>query len=219
MLAAGAGADPHGPFLEMGWRGVLHDLAGPQQGYAPNTQIELMSGAVRIDDDGPAPALEQLDLVRISSLAPYDVWAPKLSWRLSTGFDRLHEGGCDCLTYQGTGGPGLAIEGGPVVAYAFADLDLRLGSAFGDTLRAAAGGSVGTLWQATSFWRWSVEGGYLYPFFGVERPDASPLLDDGALWRVEATWSFALSARHELRLPARLVRGYAEGGVLLLSYF
>jgi hypothetical protein len=222
MLAAGAGADRQGPYLEMGWRGVLHDLAGPQQGYAPNTQIELMSGAIRVDDQGPAPALERLDLVRIASIAPYDAWASKLSWRLSTGFDRLHEGGCrgiDCLTYQGTGGPGVAVEGGPLVVYAFADLDLRLAAVFRDTFRAGAGASAGTLWQATSFWRWSLEGGYLYPFFGVAPPAASPLAEDGAPWRLEATWSFALSPSHELRVPARLVRGHAEAGLLLLSYF
>ncbi len=219
MVAAGAGADRRRPFLEVGWRGVLHDLAGPQQGYAPNTQIELMSGTLRIGDAGPVPTLEQLDLVRIASLAPYDAWAPKPSWRLSTGFDRMHEADCDCLTYQGTGGPGLAVEGGPFVLYTFADLDLRIGAAFRDRFRAAAGASLGTLWQATSFWRWSVEGGYLYPFFGVEPPSASPLDDDGAPWRAEATWSFALSVVHELRLPVRLVRGHAEAGLLLLSYF
>ncbi len=222
VTGLGGGASETGPFVQFTLRPALHDLLGAQRGYAPNTEIGFFRLDLRQPADVGLPVLERFDILRIVSLVPLDPWVRKPSWRLATGVERVREDGCErsrCAFYHFTVGPGVAVGGPLLTAYAFLDVELGAGGVFRDDYRIQGGASVGGLAQPLSFFRLLVEASYLYPLLGVDRPAPVPGPADGAPFRLQAAASFRLSRNVELRAPAVLGRGYREAGGALFVYF
>jgi hypothetical protein len=151
-------------------------------------------------------------------------WSFRPSWRISLGFDRLDDGGCviDCLHFQISGGPGLAVNadlGIDMTLYGFIDAQAGLGGVFRDWYRVGMGASSGVIFNFGPFGRLQGEASYFYPFAGVERPGFVPGPDDGPEFRLTAAQSIFLSKDFELRGRITRGRAYTEGLGSLHLYF
>lgn len=221
--AFGGGADSVSGFVTADMRFALHDLVASAAGYVPGSQIEFVRLGARIPTTPSFdPQLDLLRLLRITSLAPMDRWSPRISWRFSTGLERLRQDACDghgCLFYELAGGPGVAFELGPLLTYAFADVSLGAGPAFRDDYRIAAGASAGFLLDVVPrWWRIRAEASYLYPIFGQDRPRFLPG-DDGAPFRLALTTAVNVTTDIELRAHGVRARGYERvSGAVVLYY-
>lgn len=224
MIALGGGYGDAGGFGELELRPSLHTLRDIESGFAPGSEITFLGTRLRVDGDrsGRAiPWLERLDVIRIASLAPIHSWTPAPSWRVSGSVARTRDDGPDDrgrLFAQLAGGPGIAV-GGRALAYGFLDVDIGFGSqAFDDGYRIGAGASAGLAWSIWDPLRLHVEGGWLYPFLGVPRPELSPVPEDGAPWRGEGGLTLRLTRDAALRLQGSTSRGYRELGLSLATY-
>lgn len=221
--AFGGGADSVSGFVTADLRFALHDLLAPAAGYVPGSQIEFVRIGARVPTTPRFdPQLDHLRLLRITSLAPVDRWAPRVSWRLTTGLERLRQDACaghGCLFYELAGGPGVSFELGPALTYLFADFGLGAGPAFRDAYRLAVGATAGLLLDLVpGWWRVKVDASYLYPVLGQDRPSFLPG-DDGAPFRLAATTAANLTRDIELRFTVARERGFESASGALLLYF
>lgn len=220
LWAFGGGRDTVSGFVNVDVRMSLHDLLGPTAGYVPGSQIEFVRIGLRVPTTPTFdPSVDHVRLLRITSLAPYDPWSVRPSWRLSTGVERRRQDACSgsgCLFYELTGGPGFSGTLGPALLYVFADAGVAAGPAFRDDYRIAVGASTGVLVTILPAWRVQAEATYRYPVFGEPRPRFLPG-DSGAPFVLQATTAIDLAKDIELRLSVHRQRGYesVEGSVRL----
>lgn len=96
---------------ELQFRLALHDLADPSRGYPESAQIEFLPLRLRYFVEDPRLWLEELRLVRVTSVVPWTRFEKPLSWTVSVGWDRLYDSGCDgCLVTTGEVGGGLSFS-------------------------------------------------------------------------------------------------------------
>lgn len=112
-----------GYYHALSGRLALHDLGDPPRGFPETAQIEFVPFSVRYHAERPRLTLEDVSLVRVLSLSPWDRFAQGLSFKIDVGADRVRDGGCsDCLAGQVNLAGGLAtslFEDG-VMAYTLA---------------------------------------------------------------------------------------------------
>ncbi len=155
-------------FGELSWRAALHDLLDRQDGYIPNSHIEMPLLVLRLrpdrlngPDGGSSVVLDKLDLVSITSLTAHNGWVNLPSWRVAFGAERLRDlGNCDtwhCVAADVHGGIGYALGSNIFsgeVWYGFIDLNVWGRSALCIRIyRIAPDAALGTAMQVTSFWR------------------------------------------------------------------
>lgn len=96
---------------ELQFRLALHDLADPPRGYPESAQIEFLPLRLRYFVEEPRLWLEELELVRVTSVVPWTRFEKPLSWTVSVGWDRIYDAGCDgCLVTTGEVGGGLSFS-------------------------------------------------------------------------------------------------------------
>lgn len=162
---AAAGSSSLGPFIDLRWRGALHDLADDAGGYVPDHQLEMLEARLRVDGRRRDAYLEELALVRLVSLAPWDPWLRRPSWFAATGLDQARERGCagwGCAYYFTRGGVGLAAATqwlGRETWYVLAEADLGLAPVFERGWRAGGGPAAGLRLELGPSWRALLEAG------------------------------------------------------------
>lgn len=166
-VGLGAGVGRSSSFEEFSWRPALHDLPASDDGYTPDSQLEMASVRLRFDNDQQELFLERLDVFDIISLSPWDPWVRQVSWKASTGVDQARELGCagaNCMYYNVNAGAGLSALthlGRRELYYVFAETDFGAGPVFGQAWRAGAGGTAGLMADVTGFWRLILEATYI----------------------------------------------------------
>jgi hypothetical protein len=106
------GGAARGGFANLDVRLSLHDLLDPPEGYPPEAQIEFLPLRLRYDGVRERVELDQGDLVRIVSLAPWDRFSRRTSWHLRVGAETIRDAGCaSCLAFATGGGAGFAGAG------------------------------------------------------------------------------------------------------------
>ncbi|MDD5301971.1 MAG: DUF4105 domain-containing protein, partial [Elusimicrobia bacterium] len=213
-LGLGAGVSGRGPFTELSWRPALHDLSSVDDGYIPDSQLEMAAGRLRFDNKKRELYVEKLDLVSIVSMSPWDPWVRNPSWKLSTGVDQAKELGCSgasCMYYGLNVGAGLSALGHAwrrELYYAMAETDFGFGPVLPQDWRAGAGGSAGVIVDLTSRWRVLGEATYIdYAQRSAPRQ------------RLRLTNSLRLTRDTELRVTLDRRTPDEEAGAMFYLYF
>ena len=197
-------------FLELHYRGTLHDLLGNPHGYEGHSELSM--GDIRLRAENKKLFLERADILRLRSVAPRERWIPRTAWHFRAGAARAKEFDCEawgCLRGGVEAGAGVGVALGPLLFFATMDIEAEGGSVFdrGWRLGAGPGGGIFTnLWSgarllAEGDWRWRV--------LGSSVPERNARLG----------LSQELHRRWEARLQGEVARGYREGALQLFHYF
>lgn len=210
----GFGSDgKNGPFTELDFRAALHDLADGDSGYIPNSQLEMGDARLRFNTRSRQGYVERLDLVNIVSLAPWDPWIHRISWKASTGVDQAREYGCDgpgCMYYNLNAGGGLSAATSlwrHELYYGLLETDWGAGPVLAAGWRAGAGGTAGLLFELWRSARIQAEATYIGYQAGPAREQLRGILAWNLARNLEARFTV------ERRVPSN------EAGLSLLAYF
>jgi hypothetical protein len=115
-------------YYSLSFRLALHDLADPSPGYPDTSTIEFLPTRARYFFSDHAFQLQDLSIVRVSSLVPVDRFNWPLAFKFDVGAFRTYDSTCrSCLT------PAVMVGGGSAFAlgdfllfYATADVNLAL---------------------------------------------------------------------------------------------
>ncbi len=213
-VGLGAGFTKRAGFSEFAFRAALHDLAAADDGYIPDSHLEVGALNLRVDNKDRELYVERLDLVGIVSLSPWDPWIKKPSWKLSTGVEQAKELGCSgasCMYYGLNGGAGLSALSHVwrrELYYALAETDFGFGPVLPQDWRAGAGGSAGVIVDVTPYWRILGEATYI-----DYAQRSSPRQ------RLRLTNSLRLTRDTELRVTLDRRNPDQEAGVMFYLYF
>ncbi|MBI2387927.1 MAG: DUF4105 domain-containing protein [Elusimicrobia bacterium] len=213
-LGLGGGASSRGSFEELAWRPSLHDLSSVDEGYIPDSQLEMGALRLRFDNDAREAYIERLDVAAIVSMSPWDPWVRKPSWKLSTGVDQAKELGCSgasCMYYDLNAGGGLSAQSRlwrRELYYALAETDFGFGPVLAQDWRAGAGGTAGVIVDLTSRWRMLGEATY------IEYAQRS-----AARQRMRLTSSVRLTRDTEIRLVLDRRTPHEEAGAMFFLFF
>jgi len=106
----GSFVDRSRPFAEIDFRLTLHDLADAPRGYPETAQIEFLPTRLRLYGKSPSLELEDISLVRVTSLTNQTRFNRAVSWRVRVGATRLHDSGCEgCVFPVGELGGGVSF--------------------------------------------------------------------------------------------------------------
>jgi hypothetical protein len=205
-----AGRNRQHGFVELSYRGTLHDLLANPLGYEDFS--ELTMGDLRLRAEAGRFYVEQFELFKIRSLAPREDWAPRIAWTVRTGLARAKEFSCEawrCTTGYLAGGAGLSTRMGPFLPFLLAETDLEVGGIFAPDYRWSLGPSAGIfapLWKGA---RALVEGEKRWRILGEKRQRE----------RLRAGINQDLHRRWELRLRAEVGAGYREASTGVHFYF
>ncbi|HEX9758353.1 MAG TPA: DUF4105 domain-containing protein [Nitrospiria bacterium] len=211
----GFGLTRNSTFEEVSFRPALHDLAGNQTGFIPNSQLEMFHLVLRFDNKDRTPFVEKLNLLEIISLSPWDRWIKKFSWKVTTGLDLAKELDCiprKCLYYGLNVGKGLSLKTEffrQEILFLMAEADMGVGRVFRDYYRLGGGGRVGLLLDITSFWRIQIEGALTH----------FPLGDIHTNLDITATQAFSFSNDLEFRFTIQKETAYKEALFSFNKYF
>ncbi len=198
-IGLGGGADRHQSFEEIRLRPAIHDLLSNDTGYPANSELEMLSFRGRYENRARKFILDEAELLRITSIYPFDPWSFKLSWKAHTGAVLPREKRCDrwrCLTYYGNAGAGLAARTSlwrREIFYVFAEAEGAGGGVFDRQFRLGPGVSGGLLFDVASRSRIHAEGRYLVPLLG----------DPHRVWESSVYGTVYLSRNWELRAGAK----------------
>lgn len=210
----GGGAARSGAFTEVAWRASLHDLSSVDEGYIPDSHLEMGAVRLRVDHEDREPYVERLDIARIVSLSPLDPWVRKPSWKLSTGVDQAKELGCSgasCMYYALNGGMGVAAQSRLLrreLYYVLAETDFGFGPILPLGWRAGAGGTAGVIVDLSARWRLLGEATYIeYARRSAPRQ------------RLRLTSSVRLTRNTEFRVTLDRRTPDEEAGAMLYFFF
>ncbi len=160
MVAATGGAREDTGFGEAQFRWTFHDWLDRDAGFFRGAGIEGLNLRIR-QYERHRPRLEQLDVVRIRSLAPRDRFLKPVSWFVHGGLERRQAGERRRLVRQLQGGPGLAWRLGNAKPHVFAVARMENNSAWEPLVRAGGGVRAGVLYYAGGF-QWGAGTGGVY---------------------------------------------------------
>lgn len=90
---------------------ALHDIGDPARGFPESAQVEFLPTTLRYYEQTPKLALEDVSLVTLLSLSPWDRFRKPMSWSASIGATRIRDAGCaSCLAAQAEVGGGLTLS-------------------------------------------------------------------------------------------------------------
>ena len=205
-----------GPFAALDLRLALHDLGDPPEGHPDLSQLEFLPARIRFFTDSGRLEVDEVHLVRVVTLNPWDRFDRRPSWKFRIGASTVRDGGCDaCLAGVAELGGGVAAVGllGGVDLLVTADLALegaralsgiegagvRVGLGPSALLRARAGRVLSLL--GTAGWRW-------LPWAAPDRT-----------WTLGASARLHLGTRLSIALEARRTPADADGSAVLFAYF
>jgi hypothetical protein len=109
-LGSGRSTD-EGYFHTMKFRFALHDIGDPARGFPETAQVEFLPTTLRYYAETPKLTLEDVSLVTLLSLSPWDTFRKPLSWSASIGATRIRDRGCtSCLAGQAEVGGGFSLS-------------------------------------------------------------------------------------------------------------
>lgn len=198
----GAGKGEGQTFGSILVRPALHDFLQPSFGYEPNSTLSM--GALEGRWQGDKVFVENFDLLRIRSIAPYEKWFPNKSWNFSVGAAR--EKRRDCLDWRCLQG---RIEGGAGLSFSLPLFRLfmmgQLRSGAGGVGFQGAGGLSSGLVGEWKDLRLVLEGQKLWSLWGK-----------GGTWEAKGGLGWSPLKDWELRLEALAApSSFEEGRVLL----
>ena len=177
-INTGFGWRNHSYFEEISFRAVYHDLLDPDQGYAPNAQIELGDLALRHYHHNNQLRLERFTLGNILSLSPLDSWFRSPSWKIRFEMNTITIRSCTlCSNGNFNAGIGGAFETHILqheVFFLFGEIDANVSGAFNENHRIGGGVTAGMTATITNNWKWFISAGYLYYALG-DRSDDIPI--------------------------------------------
>ncbi len=111
-VTMGVGSNRGKVFEEIGWRAAYHAVTENPLGLLSGAEINFLDTVLRYNPRKQEVRLQQLDIVKISSFAPYNALFHPLSYRIDTGLDREWNPKTDKekLVYTLRGGSGLTFE-------------------------------------------------------------------------------------------------------------
>jgi hypothetical protein len=164
-VAARIGRNENERFEEISIRPAFHDLLASDTGYGRGSQILFLDVTARRYNDSEETKIDNLKLIDLASLTPYDPLLNKKSWTASVGIDTVRDLDCHyCNSFKGNYGIGRAYSGGffsPVLAYALINVELETSRRFDHDYRFGGGATLGALLDITSDWRIQITGNYL----------------------------------------------------------
>ncbi len=189
------GANRYQTFEEFHYRAAVQDLLGREDGFPPHSVLEVLNLRGRFENRTEKFLLEQAELLRITSIYPYDPGSFKLSWKAHTGAVLPREKRCAkwrCLSWYGNAGAGLSAMTKlwrREVFYVFAEAEGAGGGVFDSQFRVGPSVSGGLLFDIWNRSRIHAEGRYLVPVLG----------DRQQVWETSVFQSVHLSQNWELR--------------------
>lgn len=98
-------------FIELSARASFHDLLEADAGYAPEAAIELLGASFRYSPETGRTRLNELTLIAIESLPPFNPLLPRPAWRAQAGWVPSPRRDCPgCLAFRAQTQAGLATE-------------------------------------------------------------------------------------------------------------
>ena len=157
-----------GPFVQLGFRPAFHDLNSSALGYPREAQIEVLDVNLRYCPDPKRLRLDQLTLVDILSINPWDPVFKKISWMVRLGADPVRDFNCqDCLEYKSAVGAGVATEFAPnLLGYALAKAELGFGAQSVPGYRLGPAAETGLVMHLSNDFSIRAGGEYFHPLMG-----------------------------------------------------
>lgn len=212
-------------FGEIWYRRALHDGLDRQDGFIPNSELEMFSFKLRLQphafQEGKkhqnGVLLERFHFMKITSVLPITDWVRPVSWRFGMHYGRVRDLGClgwECTALTLEGGPGFAFESsllGQELFYGFAEVHLSAGPAYEEDGRLSASTSLGMLLSPLSFWRLQAEASYFVDY---------PAREDLKFHRLRLKFgtNIAFTPNLALRAEVQQERDVREGILSLLLY-
>lgn len=179
-LGIRAGREHNVPFLQIDYRGALHDLTDDPAGYEPHS--ELVMGDLRARWKKRKFAFERADVLRILSIAPRDSWMPRVAWNFMLGARaaKWREG---AIEYPIDAGVGQAVSAGSLKAFLFLQTAARLGPAHRPRhFQMDFGPRGGLLWMPYSSLRLFADATHRWVWWGA--PEGEQSLHSAAIWNL-----------------------------------
>lgn len=214
-ITIGAGRRNGQGFQELTARATYHDIMDADGGYARGAQIEFFSLALRHYRFGKT-RIEKFTPINILSLTPRDDFFQSMSWKISTGWQRMRAAnGKEPLAFALDGGAGGSWSNEDDMAfwYAMFDGSSRLSSDLASGYALGAGASIGGLFDLSPRWRVHGYARSLRYFLG-QRDTTNTL---GLEQRIALGRDIAL--RVDLARSRESGQSYNSGIVSMLYYF
>jgi hypothetical protein len=214
-IGASVGRNAHESFEEISMRPAFHDLLASDTGYGRGSQILFLDGTVRRYNDSGETKIDNLKLIDLASLTPYDSLLSRNSWTASVGIDTIRDLNLDCRycnSFKGDYGFGRAYSRGfssPGLAYALINVELELSPRLDHDYRFGGGPTLGLLYDLTSDWRIQITGSYLDFPFGQRSHYA----------KTSVAQRYSLSQNLDVRAYWNRVGGNNEGWIGINYYF
>ncbi len=111
-ITFGVGIRRRSVFEEIGWRAAYHALTENPTGLLSGAEINFLDTILRYNPQHQSLRLQQLDIVKISSFAPYNALFHPVSYQIDTGIKRVWNPKTDKekMVYTLRGGSGLTFE-------------------------------------------------------------------------------------------------------------
>ncbi len=153
------GFSNHSHFEELSLRAAVHDQEDPPDGYLPGSKLEMFHAKFRYDNDRDTLYIQQLTLVDLLSLTPWDRWIHPPSWKVNSGVavaNDLNRDPENSLYYGLNLGSGYSawvpgVE--KLLVYGMAEFEFELGHPFDHWVRLGGGPSGGILYAPVPYWR------------------------------------------------------------------
>jgi len=192
---------------EISARPALHGLTDYSAGYMPDVQLEMMNLRVRYMPERKRLYAEEITLVRVVNLLPWDSWSRKPAWAFSVGARQVPENYAEegkALVFGGSADAGISLRlpFGPGLFYTLAEASADAGSVLDEGWRAGGGVKSGFYFDFVSA-RAAAGLGYMkYP-----SDSWNSVLSCSFDFSYSLTKDLALSAGYKTR------KGYHETGV------
>ncbi len=214
-IGLGFGATREEGFEEISVRSAIHDLEEDPTGFVDGSHLEMFKGAVRYANGRGKAYLEDVTLISVKSLTPWDRWVHPPSWKVAGGAAVAKDLGRrpeSSLFFGINGGSGLAFRLSFLkrsLLYGMVDADSALGHVFDKGYRLGVGASAGFLLTAGERWRLHFSGGYL-------RYGAGHI---GSNNKLKVVQDFSLRRNLNARLALERQNHYQEGLISLHLYY
>ena len=145
-------------FTDLSVRFALHSEVDPTIGYPPRSDVEFMHIIGHIYDAQPRssvsprqnldPEIEEVRLIEVQNLVPYDSNFPHWSWKFRVGGEETHDTALCSRCFSGVNEAAFGLTWVPnfissFTAYALVDSQLNIGDFLGGSASLALGPMVG----------------------------------------------------------------------------
>ena len=116
------------PEATLSYRLAMHDLTDPVAGYPELNGLEFLGFRARLPADEAVPTLDELTLVRLTSIPPINSFSPAIAKRFFLGGERRNEARCTgCFVGRMHAGPGFSLTSPKhtLAFFGFGEADLR----------------------------------------------------------------------------------------------